>query len=321
MAARTVDQIIAQAAQMNLHDVVGPNMGAAAVAAQCVPKSAPAGEAALIEASLRVRGFPYWKTTIGDCPSPTSTTQGLGAQIGIQGTQIASTAGLTALETAGIISGPATLGIGAAVGFAIAGVEDLLQHHSAAVKKEQDTLCYVSGTIDNALPKIDAGVSSGAITPEEGASLVGQLMDQMTPILATIQQVCNAACAYSGVILGHKQFALIYYRQIAPMRVTAQAPGAAPTAFGSNPGGVPATIQYPPPPVPPRALQVNLPQPINTQPKAQANYFQATNPGIIQIPTTGVAPTPPNVSGGITLSTPMLLLVGAGVVVLILVLR
>lgn len=320
MSYRTVDQIIAQAAQMGLHDI-GPNFGAAAVAASNAGfQGAPPGEKELIEASLRVRGFPYWKTTIGDCPSPTSTTQGIGAQLGIQGTQIASTAGLSALETAGVISGPATLGIGAAVGFAIAGVEDLLQHHSLAVTREQDTLCYISGIVNQTLSKIDAAVANGSINPSQGASLVGQMITQMKGVLATIQQVCNAACVYSGVLNGHAAFALVYYRQITPMNVQPQDPGGPPTAFGSNPGGVPAMAYAPTPPIPPRALQVNLPQPINIgTPKAQSVYYVAPSTSLVTTPSTGVAPSGQAISGGVTLSSPIILLIAAGVVIFLIV--
>jgi hypothetical protein len=311
---RTVAQIIAQAAQMNLHDI-GPNFGAAAVAASNAGfNGAPPGEAALIEASLRVRGFPYWKTTIGDCPAPSAAAQSLGVTLGVQGGQIASTAGLSALETAGVISGPATLGIGAAVGFAIAGIEDIISHHAAAVSKEQTTLCYIAGTINQTLPQIDSAVASGTITPAQGASLVSQLMDKMKPILATIQQVCNAACVYSGVLSGHTAFAPIYYAQIAPMRVLAQSPGGAPTAFGSNPAGVPAMANFPQPPIPPRALQINSGAPLPTQPKAQANYFVGSTPASIPIPLS-------TAGSGIMVSAPTLLLIVAGVVVAIMVLK
>jgi hypothetical protein len=314
---RTVAQIIAQGAQMGLHDI-GPNFGAAAVAASNAGfNGSPPGEAALIEASLRLRGFPYWKNQIGDCPLPTSKTSGVGAQLGIQSTQIASTAGLTALETAGILSGPATLGIGAAVGFAIAGVEDLLQHHSVAVANEQNTLCFITGNMNATIPKIDAAVASGLITPDEGTSLIKQLVQQMRPALQTIEQVCNAACVYSGVLNGHVAFAPVYYKQIAPMRVIAQSPGAAPTAFGSNPGGVPATIQFPQPPVPPRALQVNPPSPLPTQPKAQTNYVLAPSPLSIPIPLSQGAGV--GASAGLSTSAPMILLIAAGAVLIFIV--
>lgn len=210
------------------------------------------------EAMLRAGVLFYQKSTPGDCGAPSPAPGGIsnGQIIGLSGT--AASGATSALAAAGVLSGPATLGIGTAISLAVAGLEDLFAHHAQAVANEQATLCRVMNFFNPAKQAIDAGVRSGQITPDAGATLLIQLVNQAKTGLSTILKSCNAACWYNGYLVAFSNFSRTWYDSIAPTSgVYAQAPGGPPTYYGTPPGGVTTSPSMLPPPPPTRSLPYN----------------------------------------------------------------
>lgn len=218
-------------------------------------RSKPAGStsyyAMLAEACLRARGLIYFKVNPGDCGAPNPANGFTNVQIvGLAGTAASGVTG--GLAAAGAISGAATFGIGAAVSVAVAGIEAIFQEHAIAVANEQATLCKVANYFNPLVGQIDAAVRSGAITPSQGIAYMNQICNTAQQGLDSITKPCNAACVYSAICQAFSDFANYFYNVIAPPQTFApQAPGAAPSAAGSLPGGVPSTAYNvaPPPPV------------------------------------------------------------------------
>jgi hypothetical protein len=153
---------------------------------------------------------------------------------------MAASGAIGGLGAAGVISGPATLGIGTAISFAVAGIEDIFQHHAQAVANEQSTICNVAGYFNPLLKQIDSAVASGQITDQEGIAAIRQISDQAIAGLQSIYKPCNAACVFQAILRAHKDFVGYYYPILSPRTTfTAQAPGQAPSTYNNPPGAVP----------------------------------------------------------------------------------
>lgn len=209
------------------------------VALRNKPSGAPSGFSAVCEACLRSRGLIYWKTSPGDCPAPVAPSGFTSGQIvGLSGNAASGVIG--GLGAVGAISGAATLGIGAAVSFAVSGLEELFTHHAQAVATEQQTICAVAGYFNPLLKQIDTAVSSGEISADQGVTYVKQVANQASSGLAGILKSCNAACVYQAILRAHADFAAYLYPRITPISmISASAPGSAPITPNNPPGAVP----------------------------------------------------------------------------------
>ena len=225
-----------------------------AAVASSTPPGAPSGYAVVCEAMLRAGGLIYYKSNPGDCGSPSSVPGITSGQItGLSGSAASGVVG--GLGVAGVIGGAATLGISAAVAVAVAGIESVFAHHDQAVANEQATICAVMNYFNPAKKSIDAAVRAGSISSDAGASYLTQVCNQAKNGLAGIAQKCNAACVYQAICQAFINYSHTWYDSLAPTNIpVANAPGGAPTYFGSNPGGVTATPANPPPPDPLRSV-------------------------------------------------------------------
>lgn len=226
--------------------------------------------ATFCEASLRARGLLYYKSSVGDCGSAVgSPTAGInsGQIAGLTGTAASGVIG--GLGAAGALSGPATLGIGSAVSLAIAGIADIFTHHAQAVANEQRTICAVANYFNPLVRQIDQAVMRGSITADQGLVFIRQVAQQAINGLGSIvkNSPCNAACQFIGVLKAHIDFAASFYPLIAPYASIGNAPGSAPSFFGTPPGGVADTFGGPPPP-PIRSLPWNTYAPAGPDPNA-----------------------------------------------------
>lgn len=214
------------------------------------------------EAMLRAGGLIYWKSGYADCGGAGEGNTGFtnGQIVGLAGQASALSVG--GLGAVGVLSGAATFGIGAAITVAVAGISEIFQHHAQAVANEQRTICAVMVYFNSAKQAIETALLSGEITPSQAVTYLNQVGNQAKSGLASIEQVCNAACYYKAYIAALLDFSRQYYPAIAP-NTGALRPGQAPTAFGSLPGGVPSTANNPAPSPPLRSLYG-----INTMPVA-----------------------------------------------------
>lgn len=195
------------------------------VATRNMPTGAPADFVDFCTSCLIVRGLTAQHKVPGDCASAAGVdfsnvqiTQGIGQIAG----SIASMAGAS------------LPGIGAAISL----IESIFAHHDQAVANEQNVICQVSGIINQVLTYYDAQVKSGALSPSTAYAGMQNFLAQCNARLSTIYKKCNASCVYGGVIAAHADFVQTYYPLIAPVQVGAHAPGAAPSATGTTPGGV-----------------------------------------------------------------------------------
>lgn len=192
------------------------------------------------EANLRGRGIIYLKSRPGDCGAP-SGVPGLssGQVVGLSGSAASGVVG--GLGAAGVIAGPATLGISTAVSLAVAGIQDIFAHHAQAVANEQATICAVANYFNPLVKEIDNLVITGQISPDQGVSYMRQIAQQAINGLQSIAKTCNAACYFIGYLKAHMDFASILYPALSPhgpSGLSAQAPGSAPATFGTPPGAV-----------------------------------------------------------------------------------
>lgn len=191
-------------------------------------------------ASLRARGLIYYKKTPGDCGSgPGAAGIGSGQIVGLSGQAASGVIG--GLGVAGVLSGPATLGIGTAVSLAVAGISQIFSHHAQAVADEQGTICSVVNYFNPICKQIDAAVASGQISPDQGVVYMKQVCLQAINGLQTIYNKCNAACYYQSYLRAHADFVSSFYPYLSPIgpAAGAQAPASAPTSYGTPPGAVP----------------------------------------------------------------------------------
>lgn len=184
------------------------------------------GQYAQGEACLIARGLLYWKSTPGDCGSPTV--------VDLTSADIASGAGQIAGGIASM-AGATIPGLGAAV----QAVEQIFAHHAQAVATEQQTICSVAQLMNQIIPYYDLQVRNGNISPGSAIAGMQNFIAQVNAKLQTIYKPCNAACVYMSFLAAHSDFLNTYYPAIAPAGVFAHRPGAPPiTASPTAPGGV-----------------------------------------------------------------------------------
>jgi hypothetical protein len=185
--------------------------------------SNPSGWTILCQAYIVVRGIIYFKDAPGDCG------QGVPLELGSISDTTAAVNGIASM------AGAALPGIGQAVSQITA---LFTQAHAAAVVDEQTVICGVAGIINQVIPYYDNLVRTGKISPSDAYAGMQAYIAQVTSQLSTIQKTCDAACVYSAVLAAHADFVQTYYPSIAPVQASASAPGAAPVAIGTTPGGV-----------------------------------------------------------------------------------
>lgn len=213
------------------------------VAARNIPAGISGSQAqirfrTLCEACLRARGLIYWKSQPGDCPAP-SPIPGIstGQVVGLSGTAASGVIG--GLGEAGVLAGPATLGISTAVSIAVSAISSIFTHHAQAVANEQATICAVAAYFNPLVKQIDAAVASGQITASQGVTYMTQIVNTAIQGLQSIMQTCNAACWYSGVLKAFIDYSNSFYSALSPAdSIGPQAPGGAPAYYGGTPGGV-----------------------------------------------------------------------------------
>lgn len=109
---------------------------------------------------------------------------------------VLSAAGGAAIKFAGS-TGPAAPFVMAAGGIMeVFGA--IFGHHAAKVKQEQQIICAVVQSVNDALSVIDQAVQQGAITPAQAGpsldKLYSDLQQNVQPILKQDSSHCNAAC-------------------------------------------------------------------------------------------------------------------------------
>lgn len=203
----------------------------------------PTGNANFVppcEANLRARGLIYMKKNPGDCGAPAGVPGfGSGQIVGLSGQAASGVVG--GIGAAGVLTGPATLGISTAVSMAVAGIESIFAHHAQAVANEQATICAVANYFNPICRQLDNAVISGQITADNAITYMRQITLQAINGLQSIYKKCNAACYFIGYLRAHSDFASTLYPAISPFGasgMSAQAPGAAPVTFGNPPGAV-----------------------------------------------------------------------------------
>jgi hypothetical protein len=214
---------------------------ASGVAQNSVPAKAPATFVTACTASLICRGIIYFKSTPGDCGSPTGLDLEDAQLTGLAGSAVS--AGLsTAARIAGAASGIAGIA-GAAlpgIGIAVQAITQIFANHAAAVANEQTTICKVALIINQVIPFYDSAVRRGLLSPTAAYSGMQNYLQQVIEQLDNIQKSCDAACVYIAILQAHYTFVEKYYPLIAPATAAPQAPGA-PPAVPNTPPGQPAS--------------------------------------------------------------------------------
>jgi hypothetical protein len=190
-----------------------------------VPPSAPSDFVPYCTACLIARGLIYFKNNPGDCGTPTP--------LNFEDSQLAGGAASIAVGIASM-AGASLPGIGVA----ISAIQGIFAAHAQAVATEQSTICQVAGVINQVFAYYDTLVAEGEISPSTAYAGIQNFLQQANEQLQTIEKTCNAACVYQGILKAHAAFCAIYYPAIAPEQISAHAPGAPPSSFGTAPGGV-----------------------------------------------------------------------------------
>lgn len=190
-----------------------------------IPPKAPPGFVNLATACLIARGMIYWKSTPGDCGSPTHVDFG--------SAQITGDIGNVAMGIASM-AGAQLPGVGEAIGI----IQGIFQHHAQAVANEQATICKVLGVMNQVFKRYDALVANGSISPSAAYAGMQNFIAQVDEQLGSIMKQCNSACVWQGVLAAHSDFVQTYYPAIAPRGFFSHAPGGAPSLLGTTPGGV-----------------------------------------------------------------------------------
>jgi hypothetical protein len=226
----SIAQYLAAAAQVGLppSNFVPSNLQSlcASVAGNSIPPSAPADFALVCQASLIARGIIYFKSSPGDCGTPTPLNLG-NAQLAGEAGQIAS--GIASMAGASLPG----------IGVAVQAIQQIFANHAAAVQKEQTTICQVALVINQVIPYYDAQVRAGNISPSTAYAGMQNFIAQVTEQLDGIKKTCDAACVYEGILNAHSRFVQQYWPQIAPPTIAPHAPGAPPSTLAPTaPGGV-----------------------------------------------------------------------------------
>ena len=125
------------------------------------------------------------------------------------------------------------------IGQALSIIENIFAAHAQAVANEQKVICQVAGIINQVLAYYDQQVKSGNLSPATAYKGMQSFLNQCNARLQTIfKKSCDAACWYMAAIAAHADFVQSYYPYLAPVQLGAHAPGAAPAADGTVPGGV-----------------------------------------------------------------------------------
>jgi hypothetical protein len=198
---------------------------AAAIAQRNVPAKAPSGFVTLTTACLIARGMISWKSSPGDCGSPT--------RVDLTNVQLTQEAGNVAMGIAAQ-AGASIPGLGPA----IQAIQEIFAHHAQAVANEQATICRVAGVINQVFRYYDTQVLNGDISPSSAYAGIQAYLGQVNEQLQSIEKSCNAACVWQGVLAAHADFVESYYPAIAPKGFFSHAPGAAPSNDLTTPGGV-----------------------------------------------------------------------------------
>jgi hypothetical protein len=174
---------------------------------------------------LIARGIMARHKVPGDCE--------YGGSVDFSDVQIAQGAGQIAGNIASM-AGASIPGIGSAISL----IANIFAHHDMAVANEQKVICQVAGVINQVIAYYDRQVKIGAVSPSAAYGGMQSFFQQCKAHLQSIYKSCNAACWYSAVLDAHADFVTTYYPYIAPVQAAAHAPGAAPSALGTVPGGV-----------------------------------------------------------------------------------
>lgn len=139
----------------------------------------------LAVAELKARRMIYWKVSPGDCGSNnfyyTSTTSAEA-----QGLKLLGSA--TSLDPEPI-SKAILSGIDAIFG-------GFLAAHAQAVQTEEQTLCKVAITFNQAITQLEKAVATGQVSAADASAFLQGQASQLDEVMATIYKVCNAACGY-----------------------------------------------------------------------------------------------------------------------------
>lgn len=142
-----------------------------------------------------------------DCASASGTPSGAqndlklaqtGAGLALTGVSV----GMMAAGTAAAIAAPITLGISIAITTIVGILSTLINHHAAAVRKEQSILCSAVPAANNYLKIISQGVASGLVSPRDGIAALDSLLGDFESAVSGIRHgsdptssgECNAAC-------------------------------------------------------------------------------------------------------------------------------
>jgi hypothetical protein len=178
----------------------------------------PVGQAAggawdaLAEACMRTRNMLFCNNVPNDCGTSQSslasglsvarTAAGLGVSGASAGLGIATALGASISS----IAGAALPG----VGLALTAILTVYQNHVNAEARQETALCTENPAVAIAMQQIDAAVSSGSATPQQGYSAMVQLSSQFVGALSSIYKSGNAADGYERIF--KCQVALSLYR-------------------------------------------------------------------------------------------------------------
>jgi hypothetical protein len=220
--------------------------------------------ATAIESCLRARKVTYWKNTPGDCGTSTKISASAiqtGSKIGL-----ASAGTLTSLASAGIFGGAAgASGVAAEVssvavsgafaaatagiGLALVPIIAIINHHKAAVAKEQGNLCEAVGFFNS-------GIDAVAQANVDWKTKKDYFNTITTQALSAVQTVakgskdssqCNAGCMIGECMLALRDLYIMIYAQPPSAQpdiigVPMNANGSGPTAVNSQNGAVVADL-------------------------------------------------------------------------------
>lgn len=175
----------------------------------------------------------YFKKTPGDCPLQTSYSFGPGANIskaagiaGLGASSVASIGGLAGVSIAASAATAATVIGLVALPFTIWAAFEA--HHTAAVAKEQATLCEIISSVNPSFDQLDAAVQSGQIDAQTCITAIDQMRTQAKNAFRNsgVYQNCNAACYIEGYMNCVCDIRKLLYQQSSTVSGTGNAPSA-----------------------------------------------------------------------------------------------
>lgn len=221
-------------------------------------------------AVLKSRRLIYWKASPGDCGS---------AGIALSGTtQIEAAVGGSLGSAASVDPEPISKGILAGLSAIFGG---FTAAHAQAVATEQSTLCKVTTSYNQIAQQLEQAVKTGALTPDQAATILAQVCAQLDPVLASIYKSCNFSCGFRIALKALQQYnADIVFPALAPTSIAQEILPSAPVVSP----GAPGTYQVSPPtPGAPTAPGLYPTPP--SYPSAPSSYAGAS--GAIGIPMNG----------------------------------